>query len=185
MIGFLLQLDNQLFIFISRLPHNFITDSFFAFFSGIGTGGIVWFLVITALFIREEIKDKVGFYALILAIITSFIIVENGFKNIIARPRPQSSILQMETIGDIGNSFSFPSGHATLAFAAAYILAVHHKKWARWYYFLASLIAFSRIYLGRHYPSDVIIGAILGVLIGLCSIKLVSKLTMKPTKIQL
>lgn len=107
----------------------------------------------------------------------TLIIAEWFLKNIIARPRPKIEIPTAIVPFDFYQSFSFPSGHATIAFAAAYILGREHKK-SKWlYYSLAMLISFSRIYLGKHYPSDVIAGTFLGLLIGYLSIRLTQKLT--------
>ena len=128
------------------------------------------------IFILEEIKDKKGLLALILSGIITLFLVELGLKNIINRARPEFVIPGIIDIFDKTNSYSFPSGHATMAFAAAYILAKKHKKWAFHCYLLAILISFSRIYLGKHYPSDVIVGALLGLFIGFISIKIVKKL---------
>lgn len=187
MLDFIFELDKTLFIFINHLPHNSVSDLFFTFLSGIGTWGIIWFIIGTALFIWEEVedKDKKGLTAIIIAVFISLVFVDGGLKNIVRRERPQFSVAETIVVSDNRDSYSFPSGHATLAFAGAYILSCTHKKWRQWYYLIAYLIAFSRIYLGKHYPSDVMIGAILGVLIGYYSIKLVSKITLKPTKIQL
>jgi undecaprenyl-diphosphatase len=62
------------------------------------------------------------------------------------------------------HSFSFPSGHTATSFAAAYAVArTLGRRWA-WLYAVAALIAFSRLYLGVHYPADVLGGIILGTL---------------------
>ncbi len=166
----LLLLDNQLFVFINHLPHNIIFDSVFLFFSGVGTYGLLWIGVMMVLFIWEEVKDKKGFMALILALSGSILISGLILKNIAKRPRPQFVIRETIVIGDSRETYSFPSTHSVIAFAAAYILAKEHKKWAKFYYLLAFLIAFSRIYLGKHYPGDVVMGAMIGVTIGYLSI---------------
>ena len=161
-----LQIDHILFRFINGLPHNFASDAFFSFFSGLGTWGIVWVIITGILFIWEELKDKKGLIALILAILLSIIISDGIVKNIVRRQRPEFSLKNTIVVQDSRNSYSFPSGHATIAFAAAYVLAREHKKWAKGYYVIAFLIAFSRIYLGKHYPFDIVGGTMLGTLIG-------------------
>lgn len=184
MLDFLFQLDKTLFFGLNRLPHNYITDSFFIFFSGIGNWGLVWLVIGIGLFIWEEIEDKKGLVALIIAVFISLIFIDWGVKNVIKRPRPQFSVAQTIVVQDSRDSYSFPSGHTTLAFAGAYILAYEHKKWAKYYYILAFLIAFSRIYLGKHYPSDVIAGAVIGLFIGWLSLNVVSYTTKKKLKTQ-
>jgi undecaprenyl-diphosphatase len=65
-------------------------------------------------------------------------------------------------IGPSERTHSFPSGHTATSFAAATVLAWYAPRWRWWFYALACLIAFSRLYLGVHYPTDVLAGALLG-----------------------
>ena len=82
-------------------------------------------------------------------------------KVLVDRPRPTGAHLVA-----IPSSASFPSGHATTAFAAATALAVL-VPWTRWWAFaFAAWAAYSRVYLGVHYWTDVIAGAVLGVVVG-------------------
>lgn len=173
MLDFFFQLDKTLFLYINHLPHNVYSDAIFTFFSGIGTWGLVWLVIGIVLFIWEEIKDKKGLIAIIIAVLVSLIFIDGGVKNVIKRARPQVTIAQTIVVVDNRDSYSFPSGHATLAFAGAYILAREHRKWAKLYYLLAILIAISRIYLGKHYPSDVLFGGLIGILIGYISLKII------------
>jgi len=61
------------------------------------------------------------------------------------------------------DSYSMPSGHATVAFSAATALAHRYPRWRFAFYTVAGGVAFARVYLGRHYPSDVLVGAAVGV----------------------
>lgn len=122
------------------------------------------------LYFKNKIKFKKLVKAVVIADILTLIIGEWFLKNIVARLRPRLEIPTAIVPYDFYQSFSFPSGHATIAFAAAYILGQEHKKLKWLYYFLAVLISFSRIYLGKHYPSDVLTGALIGLFIGWCCI---------------
>lgn len=179
MLDFFIQLDYQIFSIINGLPHTPFSDLFFSFFSGIGSWGLVWIAIGIVLIVWEELKDKRELFTLFLGVVLSLISVELVLKNLIERPRPEFAV--PATVVDLGlsNSFSFPSSHATIAFAAALILSVKHRKLRIFYYFLAFLISFSRIYLGKHFPSDVVAGAFLGILIGFLSLKITPKLTNK------
>ena len=104
-----------------------------------------------------------GLWRMILALcLTAF--VSNVFlKPAVARPRPFTVIEELEVIGHRPETFSFPSGHASSAFAGAYALTQLSRR-TRWSSFaLASLIALSRVYIGVHYPLDVIFGSLIGL----------------------
>lgn len=184
MFAQLIRFDEELFRTINHLPHNIILDTFFLFISGVGTYGLIWLVIMGALFLWEEIKDKQSYYALITAMILEYFFVEIVIKNVIQRPRPFLNLDGIIEVGNISRSFSFFSGHATMAFAAAFILSYHHPRGRGFYYLLASLIAFSRIYLGKHYPLDVFAGIIIGQMLGFFCIKSVRSLMGRPERIK-
>ena len=178
---------------------NFVTpflDILMLFFSKIGNGAMVWFalgLLLAFLGKKKSFKSVIAFlWPLFLAMVLSVLLVNLTLKPLIGRMRPNFIIPQTALLGSIHYDFSFPSGHAASSFAAAYVLVnmligsnlgirkrsavadetlIAKRRRLRFgLYFLAALIAFSRIYIGVHYPSDVIAGAILGVMIGKISI---------------
>jgi undecaprenyl-diphosphatase len=71
------------------------------------------------------------------------------------------------------HSFSFPSSHATNVFAASFLLSYYMRKWWPLLYIIAFMVAYSRVYLGVHYPFDVLAGAIIGSMLGLFGVRLV------------
>lgn len=87
-------------------------------------------------------------------------------KPIFERGRPETVGLAPILRTDSHSGFSFPSNHATNAFAAASYLTFYYPGYTFQYLFAASTIAYSRVYVGVHFPSDVLGGAILGWLIG-------------------
>jgi undecaprenyl-diphosphatase len=149
------------------IPHNRFFDYFFSFFSLQGDSIFIWILIILFLVIFEEWKNHWFVVFFIIAFSTSAIFINYGLKNIVQRPRPSSFIQRNLVTNDVcPRDFSFPSGHASTAFAAAAILSGFDKKRKYPYYFLALLIALSRVYLGCHFFLDIISGAIIGYLIG-------------------
>lgn len=175
MLAYLLDLDSKLFSLINHLPHNLFLDFFFGSLTFLGFWGIIWFAIALALWLKEKI-DKNGLFSILLAAVLVGI-SQMFLKNLIGRPRPQFSLPSVIVPFDVSQSFSFPSGHAMVAFAMAFLLVKLGqlgKSGQLGIYLLAVLISFSRIYLGKHYPGDVLAGAILGLLIGAVTLKLSS-----------
>lgn len=157
----LLALDRQVFNFVTSFPPVQLLNDIAIFLSGVGTWGIVWVAIAVFLFFREEKRDHWFFVSTVFVLIGG-LLSEFLVKNLIARPRPT----------DLISTYSFPSSHALLAFAFAFVLSHEEPKLARWLYTLALLIALSRVYLGVHYPLDILAGSILGIIVGWLSLML-------------
>jgi len=158
-------LDASIFLRINHLPHTTALNRFFYFFTFVFTGGMAWFVLmaIVTLFNRRLGWRMIRESALPLALAT--MTVEYPIKTYFKRRRPFIDIIQAIVIGKKPGTWSFPSGHSATAFGGAWIFSRYlpHLSWL--WYTIASLTAFSRIYLGDHYPGDVVSGSVLGVLL--------------------
>ena len=142
-----------------------LLDPLFEGLSLAGSFGIVWLLLAVAIsgfsWSRPWLWTRVG-AAVLLAESTS-----GALKLAVERDRPPVSRPVPEPLLESPATFSFPSGHATVAFASATVLALAVPR-LRWpLYGLAVLIAWSRVYVGVHYPGDVLAGEVLGVAIAI------------------
>lgn len=167
----LLAIDHGIFFFINHLPHAMLSDAAALIMSGIGKSGIGWFVLAGILFYREEKKHPLFFAPVILAGSASYVIVELILKPWVARIRPMVDMGAV-IVGEAKSDFSFPSGHATIAWTMAIVLSRFEPRWRWMFYTLALFISFSRIYLGVHYPLDVLGGAVLGIIIAWLSLTL-------------
>lgn len=113
--------------------------------------------------ISKDKKTKINSYEMAGSIAIAAIVTQ-GLKVTINRPRPYEKYDDVYPEGTIDNGKSFPSGHTTIAFATATTLALEYKKWYITVpaYAWAAGVGYSRMYLGQHYPTDVIGGALVG-----------------------
>ena len=112
------------------------------------------------------IRGKIMLTArILLAGVVAFFVTEL-IKLLIHRPRPFAALSGVHQLIAKGvTDWSFPSGHAAVAFALAVGISVYSRTWGRAAFFLAALVALGRVVVGVHYPSDVIAGAALGAIV--------------------
>jgi undecaprenyl-diphosphatase len=142
-----------------------ILDPFFQALSYAGSFGLVWLAIAVAIsgfsWSRPWLWTRVGAAILLAESISG------ALKEWVERDRPAVSDPDPETLVGLPVTHSFPSGHATVSFACATVLALAVPRLAVPLYTLAVLISFSRVYVGVHYPFDVLAGAALGVAIAI------------------
>jgi membrane-associated phospholipid phosphatase len=94
-------------------------------------------------------------------------LIATGLKDVIDVRRPSTRYASPKTLVPAPHDHSFPSGHAATSFAAATVLTAYAPRWWPVWFLLALAVGFSRIYVGVHYPLDVVGGAALGVVTAL------------------
>ncbi len=130
--------------------------------SAIGRGGVVWFAVALWLAICRA-RLRAGVCQLVLALIVTGVMTDGILKPLVHRPRPFVTLSAIHLIDLRPKTHSFPSGHASAAAAAALVLSAIVPEGRVMWWSLAALIAASRVFVGAHYPLDVIAGLILGL----------------------
>jgi undecaprenyl-diphosphatase len=160
-----IRLDEYLFFLINSSTNDFLLV-FFNLITYLGSSLFWIFLIILFLLKGKEKLSLRLFYVFIIDTLSLLFL-----KQFFFRPRPLG-VLQV-TDFDIGPSF--PSGHSQRAFSGAVILSNYYKKYRILFYALATLVSFSRIYIGLHYPLDALIGAINGIIIGMIALFIPAK----------
>ncbi len=130
----------------------------------LGNAGIIWIGIGLCMLISKKYRRQ-GFMVLI-GLLMGLIIGNGLVKNLVARQRPCWINSDFLLLIPNPKDFSFPSGHTQASVIAATILTMYNRKWGIVVIPLAALIAFSRLYLYVHFPSDVLGGAIMGLIIG-------------------
>lgn len=145
--------------------HNPILDKIMVAITNLGDAGVIWIGIAIILLFRKNTR-KCG--SLMLVSMALGLILGNVvLKNLIARERPCWIDSKIPLLIPIPHDYSFPSGHTLASFEAAVMIYLHSKKWGAISFILAILIAFSRMYLFVHFPTDILCGAALGTLISL------------------
>jgi|WetSurMetagenome_2_1015567.scaffolds.fasta_scaffold00006_34 undecaprenyl-diphosphatase len=164
-------LDQQLFLYLNSLNTPFLDKVMYVI-----SGKIIWAPLYLAILLWLGFTYRKKFWTILLFVILAVLLADRLsvllFKNVFHRLRPCHEPALQGLVhlvnGKCGGLYGFVSSHASNSFNVALLSLMFIKK--RWYtisiLIWASLIGYSRIYLGVHYPGDVFCGAILGSLIG-------------------
>lgn len=154
--------------------HSAWGDAVFPLVTHLGDKGLVW-LAAAVLLLLSRRNRKLGLMVL-AALAISFLLGEILLKNMVQRPRPFALDPAFALLIPPEAGFSFPSSHSATGFAAACTIFYKKKGWGLLALLLAGGIAFSRLYLYVHFPTDVLAGAALGIISAMLTRKLFRKI---------
>ena len=161
----LLEMDGQLLLWIRETFGNPVLDRIMIFISSLANKGMLWIgigVVLLLLGVNGRKWSERGLLVL-LSLALNAVICNVWLKPMVARTRPYDLLGYEILVRRLGD-YSFPSGHTSASFAAATALYAIDRRWGTAAYILAVLIGFSRLYLGVHFPTDVLAGAVIGIL---------------------
>lgn len=165
-------LDGEILLQIQQHLRTDMLTPFMKIVTFLGNGG--WFWILCAVVLLAIPKTRKTGYAAVLSLIFGVIVTNLLLKNIVARPRPFAEIEALIPLIAKPTDFSFPSGHTTASFAVALVmLRMLPKKIGIPAVVLAALVAFSRLYLGVHYPTDVLVGFVVALVGSLLAVWIV------------
>lgn len=154
--------DAEIFIRVNHLPHTPLTNGFMHFMTMAFHGGAAWYALVAAAMLAQGKWDKRLWQETVIPLTAASAVVEGPIKTYFKRKRPFIDLVRAIVIGRKPGTWSFPSGHSATGFAGAYLLSRQWPKLSPFFYGGAAVVAFSRVYLGVHYPGDVLIGSVSG-----------------------
>ena len=156
-------LDFNILFWIQNFIRNDVFDVIIPFYTSLGEDGIIWIVLGLILLIPKKYR-KTGI--MVLGALLVMLVVNNiVLKNLIARPRPCWTYPEMVQLVHNPSSYSFPSGHTTSAFAVAFTVFSQHKKLGKVIIAMASVMAFTRLYVFVHFPTDIYGGILVAMAI--------------------
>lgn len=154
--------DIQLFYYLNRRIKNRLFDILLLNITHLGGIYFTLTLIVFLLVLQPAVNPFIGVELAVVQILSQIFV--HTIKRIIDRKRPYLNLDNIKIINEPLESYSFPSGHTTASFSTAYLLSLCLPHFSLLFFSLAVLVAVSRIYLGLHYPSDILMGILTAIL---------------------
>jgi undecaprenyl-diphosphatase len=163
---FLYSFDLAIFYLFNHTISTGFLDKFFSIITDVNKWYIAYLILIGIAFFKGGLRGKIAVITLIILIVVTDQTGYRLLKELFERVRPCNALSDVITPIGCAGGFSFPSNHALNNFAAAVFLLKLFPQYKWIFLITATLVSISRIYLGVHYPSDVLGGAIIGTAFG-------------------
>ncbi|MDZ7270419.1 MAG: phosphatase PAP2 family protein [candidate division KSB1 bacterium] len=177
------RLDAALFSLINQTLANPQFDVLMPFLTDIDNWRLIIALALLALCLFGGRKGRLATLLLVVTVTMTDQTSSHLLKPLVERTRPCHVLPNVRLLVGCSGAFSFPSSHAANLFGAAWLLWRFYRPLWPLFFLLASFVSYSRVYVGVHYPSDVLAGAVLGILCA-CTVEAVSRsLILRYTKL--
>ena len=162
---FVLEWEAAVLLWIQEALRGPVTDTFFIVYTTLGNMGLCW-LALSVIMLCSK-KTRTAGFAGLLALLVGFLCTNVILKPLVCRTRPWLVVEGLSALVAEHDPHSFPSGHTCASFAAALAWRPYlPKRWGNAALVCAVLMGFSRLYVGVHFPTDVLVGALIGLLSG-------------------
>ncbi len=160
----LLEKDGLLLRWLMETFSHPVLDKIMIFISSLGNKGMIWIAigVLFFLFGWKNQQWRTRGLLVLFSLAANLLVCNAVLKPLVDRTRPYYVLEYTPLIPPVGDP-SFPSGHTAASFAAATAIYAINKKWGIAAYLFAAIMGFSRLYLGVHFPTDVLFGAVVGM----------------------
>ncbi|MFH1335513.1 MAG: phosphatase PAP2 family protein [Candidatus Zixiibacteriota bacterium] len=160
----IIQLDTSLFFVLNVKVQNGFLDFLMPILTNLNYWRMPLALMVIALAVFGGKRGRIAIALLIVGITISDQLCNSLIKPLVGRIRPCNVLENVHLLINCTRSFSFPSSHATNMFTGTIILSYVYRRWRIVFLFIAFLVAYSRIYVGVHYPFDMLGGIVLGII---------------------